>query len=188
MPARSIRILPSADALPKPEVVAEPQPSAEASAGTLVVHSTFWRRASEILGALWLLTLLFWWLSRRSAGPSRPKDPEAPPVYKQQSRLVKQARRAARESDAQAVKAALLDWGRLQWPEYAPRSIADLATRVSEPLASELHTLGRISYGPGRDAWDGAALDRALRSFSALSPGEEEDTAKGLPPLMPRSL
>ncbi|HWM28304.1 MAG TPA: BatD family protein [Woeseiaceae bacterium] len=188
LPGRSIRIQPSADALPKPEVVAEPQPSAEASAGTLVVHSTFWRRASEILGALWLLTLLLWWLSRRSARPSRPTEPEAPPAYKQQSRLVKQARRAARESDTHAVKAALLDWGRLQWPEYAPRSLADLAARVSEPLASELQTLGRISYGPGRDAWDGAGLDRALRSFSVLSPAEEEDTAQDLPPLMPRSL
>ncbi|MEX2125419.1 MAG: BatD family protein [Woeseia sp.] len=187
LPARSIQILPSADALPKPQVVAQSSPAPEAGAGTLVVHSTFWRRASEVLGALWLVTLLLWWLSRRPETRSRGKEPGAPPAQKQQSRLVKQARQAAREGDTRAVKSALLDWGRLQWPERAPRSIADIATRVSEPLAYELQALGRISYGPGGEAWDGTRLDRALRSVTLISPAEDRDHAKGLPPLMPQT-
>jgi hypothetical protein len=84
-----------------------------------------------------------------------------------------------------AVKAALVEWGRLQWPNGTPRSISDLASRVSEPLSSELRTLGRVSYGPGSAGWDGRALDKALRSFTIISPPEELQYAKGLPPLMP---
>jgi hypothetical protein len=131
------------------------------------------------------MTLLLVWLGRREAAPSRAKQSAAPPVYKQQSRLVKEARRAARNGDMRAVKAALLEWGRLQWPGGAPRSVADIANRVSEPLSSELRLLARLSYGPGGAAWNGANLDRALRSFTVLSPDEGPQYAKGLPPLMP---
>jgi hypothetical protein len=84
-----------------------------------------------------------------------------------------------------AVKAALLEWGRLQWPDGPPRSISDIGGRVSEPLSSQLGTLGRASYGPGGAAWDGVALDKALRSFTVLSPPDEHQYARGLPPLMP---
>jgi hypothetical protein len=131
------------------------------------------------------MTLLLVWLGRRETTPSRAKQSEAPPVYKQQSRLVKEARRAAREKDTRVVKDALLEWSRLQWPAGAPRSISDIASRVSDPLSSELRTLARVTYGPGSAAWDGANLDRALRSFTVLSPEEAPQYARGLPPLMP---
>jgi len=186
LPARSIRILPSADALPAEEV-AMPSvlPLEQPAEQQAVVSNAFWRTASAALAALWVLTLLLWWLTRRDTRPRREKQPEAPPVYKQQSRLVKDARRAAREGEIPAVKAALMEWGRLQWPDKAPRSIADLASRVSEPLSSELGALGRFSYGPGVAGWDGSALDKALRSFMVISPPDEHRYAKGLPPLMP---
>ena len=186
LPARSIRILPSADALPAEEV-AMPSvvPLEQPAERRAVVSDASWRNASAALAALWVLTLLLWWLTRRDLSPRREKQPEAPPVYKQQARLVKDARRAAREGDMRAVKAALVEWGRLQWPNGTPRSISDLASRVSEPLSSELRTLGRVSYGPGSAGWDGRALDKALRSFTIISPPEELQYAKGLPPLMP---
>jgi hypothetical protein len=111
--------------------------------------------------------------------------PEAPPVYRQQSRLVRAARRAARDGDMRQAKAALLEWGRLQWPDSAPRSIADIAVRVSQPLSAELVTLGRVSYGPGSARWDGAGLERALRSFTVISPDDGTPYARGLPPLLP---
>jgi hypothetical protein len=185
LPGRRIEILPSPDTKPQPEVAAvQPEPLPE-SGGTRVVHSTFWRNASAVLAGLWAMTLLLVWLGRREATPSRTKQNEAPPVYKQQSRLVKEARRAARDGDMRAVKAALLEWGRMQWPGEAPRSIADIANKVSDPLSSELRTLARLSYGPGGAAWNGANLDRALRSFTVLSPDEGPQYAQGLPPLMP---
>jgi hypothetical protein len=184
LPARTLKILPSADAAAEPvvidEVVALPQ-----STERVVVQSTFWRRVSEVLAAAWVATLMLWWLKGRRSAPSRGNEPETPPVYRQQSRLVKEARRAARAGDTRALKRALLEWGRLQWPDRAPRSIADVAARVSEPLSSELEAFSRVSYGPGSASWDGSRLDKALRSFGVISPIEEKDYAKGLPPLMP---
>jgi hypothetical protein len=185
LPGRAIEILPSADAEPQPDVAVPSEAPLPQSGETRVVHSSFWRNASAVLAGLWAMTLLLVWLGRRETTPSREKQREAPPIYKQQSRLVKEARRAARDGDARAVKAALLEWGRLQWPGGAPRSIADIAARVSDPLSSELRTLARVSYGPDSAAWNGADLDRALRSFTVLSLEDEPQYAKGLPPLMP---
>ena len=110
-----------------------------------------------------------------------------PPVYKQQAKLLKSARKAALAGDAAGVRGALLDWGRLQWPEGAPRSIGELADRLSSPLADELRLLSSASYGPGGRDWDGAALAKSLRSFS-IQPDEKQAAQKELlPPLMPTS-
>jgi hypothetical protein len=187
LPGRAIEILPSADAEPQPDVAVPSEAPLPQSAETRIVHSRFWRNASAVLAGLWAMTLLLVWLGRRETTPSHEKQRDALPIYKQQSRLVKEARRAAREGDTRAVKAALLEWGRLQWPGSAPRSIAEIATRVSDPLSSELRTLARVSYGPDSAAWNGADLDRALRSFTVLSLEDEPQYAKGLPPLMPSS-
>jgi hypothetical protein len=184
LPGRTIDILPSVDAGPEPEVAVQTDPMPETSE-VRVVHSPFWRNVSAVLAALWALTLFLVGLGRRDVRPARTRPDEAPPVYKQQSRLVKGARRAAREGDTRAAKDALLEWGRLQWPDAQPRSISDIAARVSDPLSSELRMLARVTYGPGGAAWNGAHLDRALRSFKVSSPEEGPQYAKGLPPLMP---
>jgi len=185
LPARTIEILPTAD--PQPEVAVPAEAPLPEPGEVRVVHSRFWRNASAMLAGLWAMTLLLVWVGRRETTPSRAKQREAPPVYKQQSRLVKEARRAAREGDTRVVKDALLEWSRLQWPDGAPRSISDIASRVSDPLSSELRTLARVTYGPDSAGWDGANLDGALKSFTVLSPEEGTQYAKGLPPLMPTS-
>lgn len=187
LPARTIRILPSADAVPTEDVAVpvEAAPAGEAAGQTVVVQGTFWRNASAVLAALWLLTVLLWWLARRQARPRRAPQPGAPPVEKQQSQRMKEARRAAREGDTRAARAALMDWGQLEWPGAPPRSVSDIAARVSEPLSSELGKLARVSYGPDGVAWDGTKLDKALRSFSVVRGADAEDDVPQLPPLMP---
>ena len=182
LPPTSISILPSANAMPAPPAPEEPAVSPDGP--VTVVQSMFWQRVSMGLAAVWLLTLVSWWWTRRpKAAPSEPREP---PLYKQQSRLLKAARRAAQEGDAAGVKAALLDWGRLEWPEGAPRSIGDLGTRVAEPLSSELRNLCGASYGPSDASWDGAALAAAIRSINVVREQSEEVLEDGLPPLMPR--
>jgi hypothetical protein len=111
------------------------------------------------------------------------------PLHKQQARSLKAARKAALSGDAPAVKTALLDWGRLQWPDDAPRSIGALSSRLNAPLAEELERLCASTYGlAGEAAWDGQALARALRSFSVVEDdrnSRESSPANRLPPLMP---
>ena len=182
---RSIDVMPSTDAL-VPQVVPDLQPAANAESGTtVIVHSALWRRIAEVLGGLWLLTLVLWWWSGRPKAPRR-NVPEAPPIHKQQSRLLREARKAAGEDRASAVKSALLEWGRLEWPKSAPRSIGDLADRVTDPAATELRRLCRQSYGPdAQEGWNGDALARALRTLAVKERASVPRIVDALPPLMP---
>jgi hypothetical protein len=183
LPSRSLTILPSGETA-SPLPVEEPI-EAPVEAKTVTVESAFWRRISEGLIALWLLTVLVWWWSRRPE--KMPKEPEPPPIHKQQAKFLKAARQAALADDDATVKAALLSWGRLQWPNDWPRSIGDLASRVSDPLAAELDLLCSSSYGPGKGSWNGANLAKALRSFAVKSGEENSAVGDDLPPLMPGS-
>ena len=182
---RSIEILPSADAL-LPQVVPDVMDAAADNDGaTVVVHSDFWRHVAEVLVGVWALTLLAWWWSGRPKKP-RTRVADEPPIHKQQSRLLREARKAAMDNRSASVKAALLEWGRLEWPTNAPRSIGDLAERVTEPAATELRRLCRETYGPSADAgWSGEALAKALRTIAVRAEVREPSIVDALPPLMP---
>ncbi len=183
LPERDVGILPP-DVVVAPPAEGTETPEAGSSA-VVTVQSPFWRRTAELLGALWLLTLIAWWWSSR---PNREeREPPELPVYKQQARLLKQARKAALGGDASGLKAAMLEWAALQWPDRPPRSIGALAGRVSSPLADELKLLSRSSYGPGEPQWDGQAIAKAIRSFSLLPEAGKQSSAETLPPLMPQT-
>ncbi len=184
LPARtlSVRGEPAVAAPPEADVPVETAPVA--AAVPPLVPDGFWPRASQLLLALWLLTLFAWWWSSRDR-KREVREPSPPPIYKRQAKLLKSARKAAIEGDAAGVRGALLEWGRLQWPEGAPRSIGDLAGRLSSPLADELKMLSSASYGPGSGDWDGTALAKSLRSFSILRDAKRAAAEEPLPPLMP---
>jgi hypothetical protein len=183
LPSRTLTILPSGEAALPPPV--EPQIEMPFEREPITVESSYWRRISEGLIVLWSLTVLAWWWSKRP--DKTPKEPEPPPIHKQQAKFLKAARKAALVEDGATVKAAVLSWGRLQWPSDWPRSIGELASRVSDPLATELNTLCSASYGPNSESWNGQNLAKALRSF-AIKNGEEKDSTEDqLPPLMPSS-
>lgn len=184
LPERSINILPSGEsAPPEPEAAATvPAEENREAAAPTAAPDRFWRSTSELLAAVWLVTLLAWWWSSR---PKRQTKKVAPtPVHKLQARQLRVARKAAVAGDSAGVRQAMISWGSLQWPGDAPRSIGVIARRVSSPLADELRKLSSLSYGPQSGEWDGEALARAIRSFSVL---KEETVEKGefLPPLMP---
>ncbi|MDH5305403.1 MAG: BatD family protein [Gammaproteobacteria bacterium] len=185
LPQRTITIIGAEE----PEIVTPIPDASDSTAVTAVtsvaVQSEFWRRVSEALAVLLLLTCSAWWWSARSpAAPRTPREPAVLPTHKRQAALLKKARTAALAADAAGVRAAIIAWGQLQWPDNAPRSIGAIADRVSSPLAEELRALSRQSYGPEAAAWDGAALARGLRSFAILSEQEADDDDL-LPPLLP---
>ena len=166
------------------ESSAAASPAAEPAA---VVVDSFWQRAAELLAVLWILTVAAWWWSSRSK-PRRSREPreaKVPPVHKRQAQLLKTARKAAVVGDGASVRAAVLEWGALQWPERAPRSIGDLSDRVASPLAEELRKLSAASYGPAGGEWNGDYLAKALKSVTVLTPGDERHASEQLPPLMP---
>jgi hypothetical protein len=144
----------------------------------------FWKRVSQLLAGVWLFTVLAWWWSSRSES-REPEAPAPPPIHKQQAKFVKAARKAATDGDKAGVRAALIEWARLQWPDDAPRSVGDIAMRLAAPLSDELRALSASSYSSAATDWDGSALAKALRSISALAVDIEAATEDPLPPLMP---
>lgn len=198
LPARTLSVA-GAEPQVSPPVSGNSIEAADPGAGTsrdsasptrdeaVVAVNAFWQRAAELLGVLWLLTVAAWWWSSRSA-PRRgrtTRQPKEPPVHKQQTRLLKTARSAAAAGDGAGVRRAMLEWGRLQWPEGAPRSIGELAGRVEPPLSDELRKLSAASYGPQGGPFDGDALVRTLRSVTVVAAFGDRDIVETLPPLMP---
>jgi len=190
LPARTINVkgtevvttIEPAVATPAESVTAESDLEGPAIGG--IVPDGFWPRVSQLLAVVWLSTLFAWWWSSRE-GKREPRAPEPPPVYKQQAKFLKAARKAAIAGDSAAVRSAILEWGHLQWPENGPRSIGELARRVSSPLSEELQRLSSARYGPGDRGWDGEALAKSLRSIVVLGDGPRADQKELLPPLMP---
>jgi hypothetical protein len=186
LPGANLSILPSATTVVQPPAPPAGEEEADAGPATDVqlVYVDFWRFVSAGLGGVWLLTIIAWWWSRRPAERT-PQAPAPPPVHKQQARLLKAARKAALAGDADNVKSALLEWGRLEWPDDAPRSLGELASRVGIPLSSQLQAFCSATYGPDREPWDGEALAKSLRSVSVLREDAAERPADTLPPLTP---
>jgi hypothetical protein len=185
LPARTINIIaPEVPVAPPPVVTPDAVAEPAAPAVVPLVPEPLWKRVSELLAGLWVLTVAAWWWSSRER-TREPRAPEPLPIYKQQAKFIKAARKAAADNDKAGVRAALIDWARLQWPDEAPRSVGEIATRVSSPLAEELKTLSASSYSNGASAWDGAGLSRALRNISILAPDDAAATKDPLPPLMP---
>ncbi len=188
LPARTITVKadPAAQ-VAQAAVATAPPPGGDAAVPERrLVPDDFWQRASQLLAAAWLLTIFAWWWSSRVATRKRlPREPQPPPVYKQQAKLLKAARKAASAGDDAALRSALLEWGRLQWPDDAPRSVGALAERVASPLSDELRRLSMASYGPGGRDWDREALAKALRSIVTLKDDAESRRQDALPPLMP---
>ena len=186
LPGRTIDvaapIIPVAPVQPDPEPSVAPTQAVEPE--VIYVANDFWKLISQLIGGVWLLTLLAWWWSSRERDQER-KEPEPPPVYKQQAKFIKAARKAALANDKARVRAALIDWGRLQWPDNSPRSIGEISSRVGAPLSDELRTLSATSYGRDDNEWNGSELAKALRSIKIIDEQDDLDFDSPLPPLMP---
>ncbi|MGB5449506.1 MAG: BatD family protein [Woeseiaceae bacterium] len=185
LPARTIDVKAvDAPVIAEAVVRATAQTDVAEKAVPRLMPASFWQRASQLLAAVWLLTVFAWWWSSRDQ-KRVPREPEPLPVYKRQAKFVRAARKAALAGDAAAVRLALLEWGRLQWPDDAPRSVGELAERVAAPLSDELRKLSKASYGPGGSEWDGAALAKLVRSIAVVKTDSRVDAGDTLPPLMP---
>ena len=187
LPAVSINILLDPDLIsvePPQETRVDTTAVDDDVEAALIVDSLPWELIAETLAAVLALTWLSWWWSSRPRREAR--EPPPVPLHKQQARHLKVARKAALAGDAAGVRQALLDWGRLQWPDKPPRSVGRLAEAVSSPLSDELQRLSGISYGPAGGDWNGEALAKALRSFAVVDESVESEKADLLPPLLPK--
>jgi len=168
-------------------------------------------RGWQVGGLLLLLALLalVWWLMRRrrQAGransvsatrvPSASMAPvsrskrvpsiasEAQAPVQDASTLMRSLETACRDQDAEAAARALLALAKAHRPDQAPRSLGELADRLSEG-GDEVRALDRALYGPVGDSWPGDRLWQVLRDgLTFAQPPRETSTADALPPLYP---
>ena len=140
-----------------------------------------WPWIALALSGLWLVTLAAWWRERQSARPRLPVRPATPASAPRLS-----LRKACRDGDPAAVRAALLDDARRRWPGNPPAGLGALAARLDDPAVVEaISRLDAAVYGRGRRTFDGEAFYRNVAP--ALKPAESRRPAAldVLPPLYP---
>jgi len=178
LPAKTLRVQPSALVPPPPAVIPEAAPAAGTAAGptadpaaSLVAPSaaasTWWRWLALLFAALWLLTLAAaWrWRGRRqatetTARPGRPGAGNEPA-------LLQAIHAACKGGDAPAARRALLEWLRDFGPATAAGSLLEFAAASGDPSLRQ-GVYGLDSEGFRKTAaggWDSPAFWAAFETW-----------------------
>lgn len=125
----------------------------------IVEADPYWLYVSSGLALCWLLTLVFWWQTRRQLNMARSQQRDnvvaLPPSEKE---LFQALIAACRTSQPAQIRTAVLTWARTHWPEHRIQSIDDISG-LDGDLASELKNMDRRLYSPGdKGNWDSASL------------------------------
>ncbi len=181
LPSRIINIKPSIDDLIEERV--EPIPG-KIEQPPLEVNENLWKNISGILGALWILTVFFWFYSKPAKKTTVQKTYEPP--YKRLDQQLKRAKNAALSNEKEKFKQALIDWAKLQWPDNIPRNLDEVADRVDKPLSDELKIFNKITYGSDyNELWDGKAMAKAIKRISLVGGLNSKGKKRELPALAP---
>ena len=148
-----------------------------------LIYIDFWRYISITLFIVWLITLITWKQKNRSKTLVRQQSEE--PIYKKQSKFLKRARKAALDGDSEKIKDNLMEWSRLEWSHKSPRSIGEIALRVSDPLSSQLKEFCEINYGNSKKILDGKSLAKSLKGIKTKEDFLFHKESSELPPLSP---
>ena len=127
-----------------------------------------WKFVSIGLLVAWILTLIIWYVSRKSKRlhfESNLLDKEQKEQTSKQ--LYGDIQRACRRDDAAAVSHALLKWAQLKWRDYPPRNLPEFGHKLgSEELIEALQILDRANYSGEVDSWDGG--EYLWKTFSSV--------------------
>lgn len=152
------------DQTPRASPRAPPEP-AEGSVGTFG-NPWFW--LSLALAA----TLAAVLGRRRGAGgagradraPGAAAEAAAPPDPLESA--VETVRAAYQRGDGRGAREALLDWGRLRWPQDPPGNLARLAGRCPPPLRDHIRELEKAFFSPDPIHWERDPVPDELRDQS----------------------
>lgn len=199
---------------PRPEESGLPDAGESAATATAAsaLPPNRWLESGWLLGASMLLLALLalaWWLIRRRArstaglvavepiapaatavstprpGLASSRPSETQPPVQDLSDLMQSLQTACSDRDADSAARALLALGRVHWPDQAPRSLGELADRLSAG-AEEVRALDRALYGPPGEVWPADELWSIVKDgLPIVQPRHAVNSADGLPPLYP---
>tara|TARA_B100000959_G_scaffold14945_2_gene14634 strand:- start:429 stop:2117 length:1689 start_codon:yes stop_codon:yes gene_type:complete len=182
LPARIINIKPSIDDLIEERI--EPVPN-KIEQSPPEVNINLWKNISGILGALWVLTIFFWFFSKPTKKRTVKRTYESP--HKKLEQQLRRAKNAALSNEKEKFKQAFINWAKLQWPDNIPRSLDEVADRVGKPLSDELKIFNKITYGSYQnELWDGKAMAKAIKRISLLGVSNSKGRTRELPTLAPK--
>jgi hypothetical protein len=159
LPARTLQVTPSAEAVAPPAAPAsEPRTVAAAPPPP---SRDFWPYVSLALAVGWALTAALWW---RAARPPRGtvRLRTAGPSQSNERRLLRELKAACTAGEAEQARRALLQWARLRFAATPPRSLGALAPLLPSTAARPVLELEAHIYGSAAGPWDGAALAAVL--------------------------
>jgi len=146
----------------------------------------FWQAVCAILLVIWLITLLFWYRSRRQQQQSRE-------IKNKTARLRPTAgreaiKKACLNHDPRAAQQAILKWAAATWPENAPVNLKAIALKLNNPTLAEIFArIEKALYSPvDQTDWNGEKIWSLLADNLKLetSKNTTQQTDKDrLPPL-----
>ena len=143
-----------------------------------------WKWLALIASTGWLLTLGWFWMSRKrdKAGNNGGNDMGVSNL----KQAKKSVEFACQQSDAKACELALLGFAHLQWPDSSVNSLAALACQCETDLAHEITNLEACLYASGKKDWCGNGLLQAFQKadFRASQSGSVQQSV-ALPELYP---
>ena len=141
-----------------------------------------WQGVSAAMLIGWLLTAGAWWRSRRAETVPLATDRHRGSRKTARSEL----RRACHDNDPGRARAALVAWGRIEWPTTPPGGIIALADRLGDAgLRLEITALDRALYAPDSRSWKGVPLWRCASSGLRSRAPESKSKGPTLPGLYP---
>lgn len=153
-----------------PQITATPNAATPTTAGELQsvapsqAEQPFWFWLALALASGWLLTIV--WIVRILHKPT-PVPVAAAPARDSVEDAAQAIKAACAVDDAQAVKSALLRWGKAR---YQADNLADIARHCEARLRDEILALNRYLYAPQTDThqvWQGKQLSRYLAEHTA---------------------
>ncbi|MSQ67888.1 MAG: protein BatD [Gammaproteobacteria bacterium] len=194
--AVTLNALPGIDALPPGGATpaaatiaaatpAAPVPRAEGLplgvAGVAGAASTYWPWVAALCGSAWLMTLFLYW-----RGPGHPTQAHSPPAAPgDDTAPARRLKTACARGDGAGIATALLAWGRERWPAAPPRSLAQLARCVDEPLAQQVYRLDAARYARVPVVLTSAELLAAWQHYVGRRPALAQPATQQLPQLYP---
>jgi|GEM_PF-940177 len=149
----------------------------------------FWQLISLMLLLFWLMTLWFWYNTRRrqAAADQRKREVQKgnrPPVDRER------IKKACSSHDPRQVQQAILNWAAAAWPQDPPTNLKNLAAKTgNDELMKAFDDLEAALYSPDVDhQWDGNRFWQTIAPYlqhaTMNKPAAKRE--KGLPPLYPR--
>jgi hypothetical protein len=161
------------------------QPPVAQIADKPVSDHSGWKWFALIASAGWLLTLGWFWMSRKRDKAENSGGNDMRALNLKQAK--KSVELACQQGDAKACELALLGFARLQWPDSSVNSLSVLACQCETDLANEITGLEACLYASGNTDWRSDNLLQAFNKadFKALQQSGPVKQSVALPELYP---